>query len=127
VFRSFAKRPFARRLVALAAAYAIALSGLIVSFGAVRAAAAAATASGDVICHTARLDHPAPAGDNNSDCNGSCCIGCLMLLAAVPPPPTVSITIEQSPSRPIALPAIIDLPSTPYTKTHRSRAPPQSA
>jgi hypothetical protein len=117
----------ARRLVALAAAYAIALAGLIVSFGAVRAATAAATGSGSVICHTARLDRSAPAGDSNSDCNNSCCIGCLVLLAAVPPPAMASVAIAQAPGQPMSLPAIIDLPSTPHIKSHRSRAPPQSA
>ena len=125
--RSFAKRPLARRLVALAAAYAIALAGLVVSFGAVRSAIADAAAADTVICHVPRLDRQAPAGDSNSDCNSSCSIGCLVLLAAVPPPATASVAVEHSTGRPMALPAIIDRPATAYTKSHRSRAPPTTA
>jgi hypothetical protein len=116
-----------RRVVALVAAYAIALSGLIASFGAVRAAAADATGSGNVICHIARLDHPAPTGDSNSDCNSSCCIGCLVLLAAMPPPPAMAIAIERTAGSLLPLPAKPDLPSDPQTRSHQSRAPPQTA
>jgi hypothetical protein len=125
VFRSFAKRPLARRLVALAAAYAIALSGLIASFGAVHAAAAQATASGDVICHTARLDQQAPTGDSNSDCNSSCCIGCLLLMASLPPPPTFGIAIVRTSARLLHKPVNAELPADPLNRSHQSRAPPR--
>ncbi len=85
----FARRPLRRRIVALAAAYAIALSSLIASFGAASAAADAAAAPNGIICHTLVAGDEAPAsGDTNSKhCIDNCCIGCLMLMAAVPPPP----------------------------------------
>jgi hypothetical protein len=126
VHEHFAKWLLVRRLVALVAAYAIALSGLIASFSAVRVAVADANSSDIVICQRAQLGNPAPGGDHG-DFGKSCCAGCLMLLAAVPPPPTASVAVEQSAGRPLALPTIIDFRSDPQTKSHQSRAPPQSA
>lgn len=119
----FAKRPLLRRVVALAAAYAIALSSLIASFSAVRAAVADATASDIVICQRTQLGQTAP-GSDHGDCSSSCCIGCLMLLAAVPPPPTASVAVAQSAGQPLALPVIIAIAARQQTKSHRSRAPP---
>jgi hypothetical protein len=122
VHRRFANRPLLRRVTALMAAYAITLSGLFASVSAVRAAVADATAADIVICHTP-LGQPAPAGDHG-DCSSSCCIGCLMLLAGVPPPPMASVAVVQSSGRPIAPPAVINIASRRQTKSHRSRAPP---
>jgi hypothetical protein len=126
VRESFAKRPLLRRVVALAAAYAIALSGLIASFGAVRGAVADAASLGIVICQPTLLGQTAP-GNHNSDRDRSSFVGCPVLLGAVPPPPMSSIAAEQSSGRLLALPAIIDLPSATQTKSHRSRAPPRAA
>jgi hypothetical protein len=126
VRKRFAKRPLLRRVIALTAAYAIALSSLIASFSAVRAAVADATASDIVICQRTQLGQTTP-GSDHSDCSASCCIGCLTLLAAVPPPPTTAIVLERSPGQLLALPLTLDLPFNPQTKSHRSRAPPQQA
>jgi hypothetical protein len=126
VRKGFAKRPLAQRVIALAAAYAIALSSLIASFSAVRAAVADATASDIVICQRTLLGQTAP-GSDHGDCSASCCLGCLTLLAAVPPPPTTVIALERSPGQLLALPVTLDLPFNPQTKSHRSRAPPQPA
>ena len=52
MYRFFRKRLLQKRLVALAAAYAIALSGLIANFGGAQMAAAAAAQPGSIICHT---------------------------------------------------------------------------
>jgi hypothetical protein len=114
------------RVVALVAAYAIALSGLIASFNAVRIAVAEANSSNIVICQQAQLGNPAP-GSELGDLGKSCCDGCLIQLAAVPPPPTASIAVEQSEGQVLALPAVVAFRSDPQARSHRSRAPPQSA
>ena len=62
--KHFARRPLRRRIVALAAAYAIALSSLIATFASAKAAAEAAAApDGAIICHTvvAGSETPSPA------------------------------------------------------------------
>jgi hypothetical protein len=123
VHKRFAKKPLLQRVIALAAAYAIALSSLIASFSAVRAAVADATASDIVICQRTLLGQTAP-GSDHGDCSTSCCLGCMTLLAAVPPPPTTAIALERSPGQILALPVILHLPFSPQTKSHRSRAPP---
>jgi hypothetical protein len=126
VRKRFAKWLALRRVVALAAAYAIALSGLIASFNAVRMAVADASSANVVICERAQLGNPAPDSDLG-DLGKSCCAGCLIQLAAVPPPPTASIAVEQSAGQLLALPVIVDFRSDPKTRSHQSRAPPQSA
>ena len=124
----FARRPLRRRIVALAAAYAIALSSLIASFGAASAAAAAAAPNG-VICHTLVAGDQAPSsGDTNGKhCADNCCIGCLMLIAAMPPPPAKIIGAPLSASQTVTAPENIVLSGGLQTKDHRSRAPPLAA
>jgi hypothetical protein len=128
VRKYFARRPLRRRIVALAAAYAIALASLIASFGAASAAAAAAAPNG-IICHTVVAGDEAPAsGDtNNKHCIDNCCIGCLMLIAAVPPPPAKITGAPLSAGQSIAPPQNIVLVGGLQTKDHRSRAPPLAA
>ena len=122
----FARRPLRRRIVALAAAYAIALSSLIASFG---AASAAAAAPNGIICHTLVAGDEAPSsGDTNTKhCIDNCCIGCLMLMAAVPPPPAKITDAPLAASQSIAPPQNIVLSGGLQTKDHRSRAPPLAA
>jgi hypothetical protein len=125
--RRFAERSLRRRIVALAAAYVIALSGLIGGFAAARAAAA--SSAGAITCHSDVAGQQAPTGDEHGGklCTDSCCIGCLMLMAALPPPPAKSAGMPQSSGRRLALPAVIAFTSTPQTKSHQSRAPPPGA
>jgi hypothetical protein len=113
-----------RRFVALGVAYAIALASVIATVGAVRAEVADLTSSGVVLCHLMRFGQTAPSGIPPKGCDNSCCIGCLALLAAVPPPPTTSIAVAQNPGRLLAAPVPMELPSDPQIKSHRSRAPP---
>jgi hypothetical protein len=129
VRKHFARRPLQRRIVALAAAYAIALASLIASFGAASTAAAAAAAPNGIICHTLVAGDQAPAsGDTNSKhCADNCCIGCLMLIAAMPPPPAKIIGAPLSASQTVTAPENIVLSGSPQTKDHRSRAPPLAA
>ena len=126
----FAKRPLRRRIVALAAAYAIALSSLIASFASASAAAEAASApDGIIICHTVVVgdETPSPADQTNSKhCVDNCCIGCLMLMAAVPPPAKVT-GAPLAASQSIAPPRNIVLVGWLQAKDHRSRAPPLAA
>jgi len=129
VRKYFARRPLRRRIVALATAYAIALASLIASFGAASAAAEAAAAPSGIICHTLVAGDQAPAsGDtNNKHCADNCCIGCLMLMAAVPPPPAKIIGAPLAASQSITPPQTIVLVGELQTKDHRSRAPPLAA
>jgi hypothetical protein len=129
VRKYFARRPLRRRIVALAAAYAVALSGLIASFGAASAAAEAAAAPNGIICHTPVAGDQSPAsGDTNTkQCIDNCCVGCLMLLAAAPPPPAKITGTPLAASQSIAPPQSVILTGGLKTKDHRSRAPPQAA
>jgi hypothetical protein len=56
----FAKRPLRRRIIALAAAYAIALASLISSFSVASVAAQAVAQPGGILCHTDVSGHHAP-------------------------------------------------------------------
>jgi hypothetical protein len=128
VHKYFARQPLRRRIVALAAAYAIALSSLIASFASASAAAEAATAPDVVICHTliAGEQAPSPPFDQTDGrhCAANCCVGCLMLLLALPPPPTKIVGVPQSPVELLAPPAIAVAAAGPETTSHQSRAPP---
>jgi hypothetical protein len=125
VDKFFRRRLFQKRVIALAAAYTIALSGLIAGFA---GAQTAATQPGGIICHTDIAGQPAPASDGGTDkiCN-DCCAGCLMLTAALPPPPVTGVAISPSVSEHVVPLAITVLVSSPETKSHRSRAPPLTA
>ncbi len=131
VRRIFAKRTLRRRVIALAAAYAIALSSLIASFGAARAAADMAAHPGGVICHSVAAGKHAPASgktSNNKTCADSCCAGCLMLMAALPPPPANAAAVHRYRQRVRSSAGDRRLsPAQPDAKSHRSRAPPSAA
>ena len=122
----FRKRLWQKRLVALAAAYTIALAGLIANFGGAQMAAAAAAQPGGIICHTDFAGGPAPSpdGGTNKTCTDGCCTGCLTLAAALPPAPAKASALPQAASR-ARSPTAVFRPV--HTKSHRSRAPPQTA
>jgi hypothetical protein len=130
VRRNSYRRSLRRRIIALAAAYTIALSNLVVSFVAARAAADDAAAQHDtVICHSLTPDQSAPSPDetNSKICIASCCGGCLMLVAALPLPSAAGIALPQMVSRRVATFAGIVLDHGADTHSHRSRAPPLAA
>jgi hypothetical protein len=132
VYKFFRKRLLQKRLIALAAAYAIALAGLLANFTGAQMAVAAAAQPGGIICHTVLAGGPAPSPDGNQTdgnktCICNCCIGCLMLSAALPEPPATANAVPQAASKRIALPAAVIFVAGPQTKSHRSRAPPQNA
>ncbi len=126
----FGRRPLRRRIIALAAAYAIALSSLIASFGAASAAAEAAAVPGGIICHTVidGQQAPAPAEGNGKLCIDCCCgVGCTMLMAALPTPPASAAPLSQASSDRVAPPAIAVRAGGHEANAHRSRAPPLTA
>ena len=122
----FPKRQLRQRIVALAAAYGIALAGLVANFGAAQAAANAIAQPDNVICHSVVANQPAPSpdGTGNAICADCCCIGCIMSMpmAAAPSAPAVAV--------PQILVAWLDplthssaLPAT-ASNAHRPRGPP---
>jgi hypothetical protein len=129
VLKSFAKRPFRRRVIALLAAYAIALSGLIASFGAASAAATDVFANpGGILCHnTGGQSSPSSDETNNKICADCCGVGCLMLMAALPPPPANGFAVRLTASPIVHTLTVAALAGTPSAKSHRSRAPPYGA
>jgi len=125
VHKHFTDKLLLRRVIAVAAAYAIALASLIASLSAVRAAVADAMSSDIVICQQTALGQSAPGGipaDYQSNC-----VGCVVLLAAVPPPPSASITVEQKPGTVLPIPPKRELPSDPQARSYQSRGPPLAA
>jgi hypothetical protein len=105
----------------------VVLSTVIASFAAARTAAEALAAPLGVICHSENAGVPSPLGDDNSTrrCIDDCCTGCLPLTAVLPTP----VVLHMAPlpiiaARPFAA-AVFG--GRPYSKSHRSRAPPQTA
>jgi hypothetical protein len=124
------RRPLRRRIIALAAAYAIALSSLIASFGAASTSAEAAAVPGGIICHTIidGRQAPSPAQSNGKLCIDCCCgVGCMMLMAALPPPPASAAPLSQASSDRVAPPRIAARAGAHEANAHRSRAPPLTA
>jgi hypothetical protein len=129
VRRSFAAPPLRQRVIALAAAYAIALAGLIASFGAAQATAeaTAAGAGTGIICHSDTGEAAPPTGSHES--NGAICfkscIGCVTssLATIMPPavaaagPPWLSFRRLDLPAHPVR---VLDAKAN----AHRSRGPP---
>ena len=125
--KTLAEWPLRQRVIALVGAYAIALASVISSFGLARAAADIAIQPSGVLCHSP-AGHPAPSPDeaNSKICIGSCCVGCLMLMAALPPPPVTAVARPRSSGESIALLENFVLVPGADNTSHRSRAPPLS-
>jgi hypothetical protein len=123
------RQSWQRRITALAAAYVIALSSLLASFGAARAAAETTANPFSVICHhgLAGQSTPADDGSNGNTCIDCCCIGCLMPMAALPPPPEIAAPVVVAVAYRFAARARAPLPTTRTARSHRSRAPPFGA
>ena len=120
-------RPWSHRVIALATAYAIALSGLIASFGAAQVAAEAFAQPGGVLCHNTAADQPAsPDGTQRKICADDCCLGCLAMPAALPPPPTIVAYLQSTTERVATLTSFV-LVRKAESHYHRSRAPPAAA
>lgn len=125
----FARWSLRRRVIALVAAYALALGGMLASWAAGSAAAPAAAAPATVICHSDGADDTAPSQNHDGShvCVDACCVGCVLLTAALPPPPIKAIGAPQSAVRPLATPLALAVPAQHSARSHQSRAPPLRA
>jgi hypothetical protein len=119
------KRPLRQRVVALAAAYAIALAGLIASFDTAQAVAEATAQPDVVICHSGLADEPAPGPqDSNGNFCIKFCVGCITSLAMAIPPTVSSDRLPQSAIKRLDLPAPVVRVGGAKFSAHRSRGPP---
>jgi len=125
VRKIFAKRPLRQRIVALVAAYAIALASLIASFGAAQTAAAAVDGGSGVICHSDLAGGPITGSheDDGTICFKSC-IGCMTSLATVIPPTVAAAGPPQLPFKRLDLPVRLVRLDSAKANAHRSRGPP---
>jgi DUF2946 family protein len=126
VRRTFARRPLRQRIVALVAAYAIALASLIASFGAAQATAEAVNGGTGIICHSDVAEGAPATGPHESDgtlCFKSC-IGCIASLATVIPPTVAAAGLPQLSFKRLDLPARVTPIAGAKFKAHRSRGPP---
>jgi hypothetical protein len=113
---------WSRRVIALATAYAIALSGLLASFGAAQVAAEAFAQPGGILCHNTAADQPASHdGTQGKICVDDCCLGWTL-----PPPPAVFAHLQSSTEH-VATLTSFTLVRKAGSHYHRSRAPPAAA
>jgi hypothetical protein len=128
VYRSFRRRSLARQAIALAIAYTVVLAGLIANIGGAQMAAAAGALPGGIICHSDLAGSPGhfPDGGTDKTCLDNCCTGCLILTAALPPPPDIAIASAPAAGERIAPLATAAFVASPQIHSHRSRAPPYS-
>jgi hypothetical protein len=127
----FRKRLLQKRFIALTAAYALVLAGLLANLSGAQMAAAAAAQPNFVLCHNDGADIPAAAlgggqTDSNKTCFDDCCTGCLMFSAALPQPPATAIALLSSAGERVAPHDSAIVIAGPETTSHRSRAPPQN-
>jgi hypothetical protein len=117
-----------QRVIALVAAYAIALASLISGLGAARAASQAAADGGNaVICHSDVVE-PGPATGSDDSKGTICfksCLGCMTSLATVIPPGVAAAGPPQLAFKRLDLPALSIRVAEAKSKAHRSRGPPQ--
>ena len=119
------KRPLRQRVVALAAAYAIALAGLIASFSTAQAVAEATAQPDVVICHSSLPDKPAPGPqDSNGNLCIKSCVGCITSLAMAIPPTVSGTQLPQSAIKQLDPPARLVILADAKANAHRSRGPP---
>jgi hypothetical protein len=132
--KRFIRQPMRQRIIALVAAYAIALTSLIAGFGAAQAASQAASQAAaqaldggiTAICHSALAEGGPATGSDES--NGTiclkCCVGCLTPLATVLPPDVAAAGPPQAAFTRLNLPATGVRIADARSKAHRSRGPP---
>jgi len=124
VCHTFARRLLRQRIIALVAAYAIALASLAAGFGAAQAAVEALDGGYGVICHSDGAEG-LPTGSHDSDgaiCKS--CIGCIGSLATVMPPTVAPAAPPRLTSKRLDLPAPVVILAGAKANAHRSRGPP---
>ena len=121
----FANQALRQRVIALLAAYAIALASLIAAFGAAQTAAAALDGGTGVICHTdLGTGGPASGSDESNGTLCSKCIGCVTSLATVIPPTVATAGPPQLAFKRLDLPPLSDRIASAKSNAHRPRGPP---
>ena len=122
---TFARRPLRQRIIAVAAAYAIALASLAAGFGAAQAAVEALDGGYGVICHSDSTGGPPTRShDSNGAICLKSCIGCISALATVMPPPVAPAGPPQLSYERLDLPAPVTVLAGAKADAHRSRGPP---
>jgi hypothetical protein len=119
-------RPLRQRILALATAYVVTLSGFVASGDLARATADAAGVAGGVICHTIVEADQAPTPDQTDHCADNCCVGCITVMTVLPPSANPAGALQSSAQR-LTSQGQVSLASRPETASHRSRAPPSAA
>jgi hypothetical protein len=118
------KRPLRQRVVALAAAYAIALAGVIAGFGTAQAVADALNQPDSVLCHSGAPEQPAPASDESGKiCIAACCDGCLPMTPALSPRAAAAAVPHALSQQPAPLAHFVLVGGNELI-FHRSRGPP---
>lgn len=123
---TFARCPLRERVIALVAAYAIALASLIASFGAAQAAAEAVDGATGIICHSDAAEGGPATGSHENDgtiCFKSC-IGCMTSLATVIAPTVAAAGPSPASFKRLDLPALSVRLAGAKSNAHRSRGPP---
>ena len=122
---TFARRPLRQRLIALVAAYAIALASLAAGFGAAQAAVQALDGGYGVICHSEGTgDPPTGSQDSNGAICLKSCIGCISALATVLPPTVAPAGPPQLSFKRLNPPAPVVTLAGAKANANRSRGPP---
>jgi len=119
-----AERSLRQRVIALVAAYAMALTNLLATF----AAAESATVVDPALCHSS-VGQPAPLSDESGgNICPDCCIGCLGSASSGAPPPASSVVTVPETSftrlQPLTRVAVVPVA---HSSAHRSRGPPPAA
>src|SRR6516162_290719 len=119
-----AERLLRQRVIALVAAYAMALTNLLATFAAAQAAAVVDPA----LCHSS-VGQPAPLSDESGgNICPDCCIGCLGSASSGAPPPASSVVTVPETSftrlQPLTRVAVVPVA---HSSAHRSRGPPPAA
>jgi hypothetical protein len=113
------------RVIALVAAYAIALASLIASFSAAQATAGPIDGANLAICHG--LGEAAPATGSHQGSGDIClktCIGCMTSLATIIPPTVAAADPSLVSFKRLDLPALSVRLAGAKSNAHRSRGPP---
>lgn len=123
-----AERSLRQRVIALVAAYAMALTNLLATFAAAQAAAEAATVVDPALCHSS-VGQPAPlSNESGGNICPDCCIGCLGSASSGAPPPASSVVTVPETSftrlQPLTRVAVVPVA---HSSAHRSRGPPPAA
>jgi hypothetical protein len=120
-----AERSLRQRVIALVAAYALALANLLATFTAAQAAAEAGTVADPALCHSL-VEQPGPLSDESSGkiCP-DCCIGCLgSASSGAPPPADFAVTVPEASFMRLVPLAQIAVGPTAHSSARRSRGPP---